>query len=160
MLTTLFAFTHRKHANISAEIVSSVAADSCYLLDCTSRDSFNASFQKLEHELAKHDELRVIGLGQYSGRDRDRLRLESTARNRFRNSKIVKGGPDTYPLALDAQMQNIKIADGIGNSWCNLACYLLSRAISQKGQNANLYFFHIPKDYPTEQAVAELRLWV
>ncbi|MCL5090946.1 MAG: hypothetical protein M1514_02980 [Patescibacteria group bacterium] len=69
-----------------------------------------------------HDQLtHILGLGSYSGIDQDKIRIETTCSNQFRNDFVegnsyqeVKIKPLFQPTPL------AKFSQGIGNSYCNL----------------------------------------
>ena len=81
----------------------------------------------------------VIGMGEYSGRDTNKIRIETLCTDTFRNSKGV-----SHTLSIPYFFRAIhpfKLAKGIGNSWCNLISY----QILQRNQNTRFTFLHIPK---------------
>jgi hypothetical protein len=81
----------------------------------------------------------VIGMGQYSGRDQDKIRIEQTCSAQFRNKN--KGARRIkIPYFLD-ENEYMKLSDGIGNSYCNL----LSYKIVTKFLDLKYTFLHIPK---------------
>lgn len=81
----------------------------------------------------------VIGVGQYSGRDQDKIRIERTCSSQFRNknrgAKRIK-----IPYFL-SENEYMKLSDGIGNSYCNL----LSYEIVTKFPEIKFTFLHISK---------------
>ncbi|NTW62260.1 hypothetical protein HGB25_02530 [Candidatus Saccharibacteria bacterium] len=103
--------------------------------------AINSSEHAIEQLLCDVDFSRyeyVIGIGQYSGRDRDKVRIEQTCSAQFRNkNRGAQRIPIPYFLKPDDQM---KLADGIGNSYCNL----LSYKIVTNFPDIKYTFLHIP----------------
>lgn len=96
----------------------------------------------------------VIGLGEYSGGDKSKLRIETLCNKNFRNKEIG----DSYILNMSEFLKpqkNSKIASGIGNSWCNL---LSVRMINAKAYVPLYGFIHIPKAFGISKAGSEIRL--
>lgn len=94
----------------------------------------------------------VIGLGQYSGKDKGKLRIEMRCNKRFRN-KEIKG---SYLLEISEflkSQKNSKIAFGLGNSWCNL---LSVSMINARGYVPLYGFIHIPKAFDIVKASSEI----
>ena len=82
---------------------------------------------------------RVIGMGMYSGRDKDRVRIETECSSKFRNKKE---NLTRLPIPYFIYENDIfKLAKGIGNSWCNLVSFRLIK--TQKV--ANYTFLHVPR---------------
>ena len=90
---------------------------------------------------------RILGLGAYSGKDKNELRIETTCSSQFRNNKT-----NLHRHKLPYFMQpaeGIKTAGGIGNSWCNVVCYALVTEVP----NAHFTFLHVPKNFDIQRAV-------
>jgi len=81
----------------------------------------------------------IIGIGMYSGRDKDRVRIETECSSQFRNKKenLIRL---SIPYFID-ENDIFKLAKGIGNSWCNLVSFRLIK--TQKV--ANYTFLHVPR---------------
>lgn len=92
---------------------------------------------------------RILGLGQYSGRDFDKLRIETICNNRFRNRNLEWKNLRMRPFL--KPKNNSKFAKGLGNSFCNL----VSLGIINSSQ-AEYAFVHIPKRFNVDLAVEEL----
>ena len=84
----------------------------------------------------------VIGFGEYSGKV---TKIESITKNKFRNSPIVIKGTDTFALSEFLKMPGVKKSTKMGNSWCNLTCYLILQNIYKNKLQTELGFLHIPK---------------
>lgn len=94
----------------------------------------------------------ILGMGMYSGRDKGALRIETTCSSQFRGSK-TNLQMLTIPYFLHSA-PGIKLAKGIGNSYCNLVSYqLLSRS-----SHPNYTFIHIPKHFDPPHA-ADMLEW-
>lgn len=94
----------------------------------------------------------IIGLGQYSGKDKDNLRIETRCNKKFRNDEIEKSDH----LQLDDILlpaHKSKLAFGLGNSWCNLFSVMM---LNNPNRNYLYTFIHIPKNFKTEEATEEI----
>lgn len=91
----------------------------------------------------------VLGLGEYGGRDSDKIRIETVCKNRFRNNDIILRGQDTIAItAFIKPNTNMKLAQGMGNSWCNKTSYLIRHSFP----DIAFSFLHIPKNFDIELA--------
>lgn len=96
----------------------------------------------------------ILGLGTYSGVDQEKIRLETTCTNQFRNDYI--GTDEQKRIKLNyflSENQQIKIAERIGNSHCNLISWKIMQLINQKKLNSKYTFLHIPRDINFEEVV-------
>lgn len=94
----------------------------------------------------------IIGLGQYSGKDKDNLRIETQCNKNFRNNEIEKSNH----LQLDDILlpaYKSKLSVGLGNSWCNLLSVMM---LNNPNRNYLYAFIHIPKNCKTEEATEEI----
>ncbi len=137
MKTLVFAFA----GTIAQTVVADLDADKSIILTSsqTALDLFIARTDFSAYEL-------VLGLGAYSGQDQDALRIEVKCSNHFRNRRISDAS-----IAIPYFLQpapGIKLADGIGNSWCNLVSYNLLA----KSPNVAYTFIHIPKGFDAKTA--------
>ena len=92
----------------------------------------------------------ILGLGMYSGRDKNALRIETMCNSQFRNRK-----ENLQALAIPHFLQpapGIKLAAGMGNSWCNLVSYLLLAKLP----HAAYSFVHVPKGFDVATATRTL----
>lgn len=95
---------------------------------------------------------RVVGMGDYGGRDNDKLRIETKCNNKFRN-KILTGKLQLTPFLKPGV--NAKYAEGIGNSFCNLISHLMiNRTRSEYA------FIHIPKTFDVRSGVCEVEAMI
>ncbi len=102
-------------------------------------------------ELVAHSGLReytyVLGMGQYSGRDHDRIRIETQCSSRFRH-RDAKHEVLHIPTFFNED-NDLKYARGMGNSWCNFVSYRIVGAHPQRAYT----FLHVPKQFETARAV-------
>jgi len=83
----------------------------------------------------------ILGMGEYSGHDKRAIRIETECTSQFRNNK-----DDLQKLSIPYFLEPkspLKLANGIGNSWCNL----LSHKVLSKVPDAKFTFLHIPKTF-------------
>jgi pyrrolidone-carboxylate peptidase len=100
---------------------------------------------------------KIIGLGIYTGKDQDMIRIETLAKNRFRNNLIESKGLNSYlmrPFVLPSF--HTKLAQGLGNSYCNLISYLIMQLIELDSLESKYTFLHIPKKLPNLLIISEL----
>lgn len=97
----------------------------------------------------------IIGMGVYSGRDKSQLRLETVYRNKFRNNIISKTPVTITVMPFMQPSKYLKIASGIGNSWCNLVSYKVSSLIDDDSIKYN--FLHIPKLFNEKLAIEAIK---
>ena len=99
----------------------------------------------------------VIGFGDYSGKDQDRLRIETICTNKFRkslpDSNLIELGISEFLIA----KTHSKYAKRIGNSFCNLISYRMMQKISHLKLETKYAFVHIPKTFQIDTAVDELK---
>jgi pyrrolidone-carboxylate peptidase len=82
---------------------------------------------------------KILGLGSYSGRDQDQIRIETQCSNKFGNN-ILGGKLEILPIRYWIQASaDFKLAHGIGNSYCNLMSFLIT-----KNLDCEYTFLHIP----------------
>lgn len=108
-----------------------------------------ADFVKTSNAL---DAKYIIGLGQYSGRDKDMLRIETRCNKNFRNNEIEK----TEHLQLDDILlpaNKSKLAFSLGNSWCNLFSVMM---LNNPDRNYLYAFIHIPKNFKDIDVTEEI----
>lgn len=95
----------------------------------------------------------IIGIGAYSGKDQERIRVEQITKNKFRNQPIDK----VNDYRIDSPTKNLgvefKFACGLGNSWCNLYSYLIMKS---KSKSAKYNFFHIPNKLEVQRVSKSL----
>lgn len=98
----------------------------------------------------------IIGLGEYSGKDKDKLRVERQCTNRFRNIILGRQYESISISEFLLPSNNTKLSMGIGNSYCNLISFLLASSIKSKKMNTQYGFIHVPKKFEIDRAVIEI----
>ncbi len=94
---------------------------------------------------------RVIGMGTYSGRDKDHVRIETECSSQFRNNKEnLTRLP--IPYFID-ENNTFRLAKGIGNSWCNLVSFHLVKSLNV----AKYTFLHVPHTMPVTKVENAIR---
>ncbi|GEM_PF-2300452 len=149
-MSALLAFAFK--GNISEQVLSKLhISDSLYLHSTT--ESIALFLRKIQTIQSRF----ILGLGMYSGRDRDKLRMETICSNRFRNSILgntVKYWKINYFLKPNA---DVKPASGIGNSYCNYISFQIGTLIQKQNLDLHYTFIHIPKNFDKEKAITTLR---
>ena len=91
----------------------------------------------------------ILGIGEYSGRDKEAIRIETICSNKFRNT--LSGSKLEYkeinPFVVAGN--EMKTSKGMGNSWCNLVSY---RLMSLPDMRGGYTFLHIPKSFDIKRA--------
>ncbi len=104
----------------------------------------------VEHylEILLHDQPSyVLGLGTYSGVDQDQIRIETICTNQFRNDYV--DGKDKQKVKINPFLSDnfeMKLAEAMGNSHCNLVSWKIMQLINQCELNAQYTFLHLPKN--------------
>jgi hypothetical protein len=132
-------------------ISEEVATNLTVAVDIVGLESNQISIKKFVQSPYLIDYQFIIGLGQYSGKDKKELRLETTCNKKWRNSllldmKITKIKPFLYETA------QLRYAKGHGNSYCNFLSLLTINTHPNKLYN----FIHIPEDFDPHKATTEL----
>jgi pyrrolidone-carboxylate peptidase len=99
----------------------------------------------------------IIGLGIYTGKDQEAIRIETTAKNQFRNMTIESTASMDDTIEQSSFLTPItgtKLASSMGNSWCNLISWKIMRIIKDGSLHSQFTFLHIPKTFPQLQATA------
>ena len=94
----------------------------------------------------------ILGLGQYSRRDKDKLRIETQC-----------SSPEKVDYKIDSFLSpstNAKFAKGIGNSSCNRVCLEIIKAVKIGLFNSQFTFVHIPKTFDPAAAACEIEKMV
>lgn len=145
----LFVFAFK--GTIAERVLSTMNLASAYFLD-SNIDALDALVLRTSREAPAF----VIGMGQYTGRDNDRLRIETMCSNQFRNGHI--GGTRQELRMHDFLLPgpSSKVATGIGNSWCNAISFQMISMIRIHKLTTRYAFIHIPKAFPVKDAVLEL----
>lgn len=98
----------------------------------------------------------ILGLGEYSGRDQDKIRQEVRCSNKFKNETLGKSLEkiDIEPISIDSDL--VKLSKNMGNSYCNLVSYLIMKKIKSGQLKSRYIFLHLPKDMEQEIMASEI----
>ncbi len=144
---TCFAF----RGNISQRVLERLSVGSKLYIE--SDEQFIKQFAL---EITQLKTSHILGFGQYSGRDTYKLRIETICSNKFRNN-IDGVNYYQYKLTpLPYSSDKVKLATGIGNSYCNLVSFQITKSIYAKNSKTKYTFIHIPKTFSLITAVNEL----
>lgn len=92
----------------------------------------------------------ILGLGEYTGRGDEKIRIETVTWNKFRNNRIGSG-PEFLTIHPFVKLsEGFKLTHALGNSWCNLISYKIVEQIENKKLKSKYTFLHIPKNYSLE----------
>ena len=134
----VFAFKGTVAETVAGKLESVVQI---YIVDSSMR-----AIDELTIKIQQQDPNYILGMGMYSGRDKDRLRIEKYCSSQFRDDKNTLEQL-TLPHFI-RQGDYIKEAAGIGNSWCNLVSYRIMKEINPN----HFTFLHIPKSFDVNKA--------
>lgn len=136
----IFGFSN----NISSEIVRRVKVDNSLKFYLNSADEFSFILDSIK----KINPQYILGLGEYSGKDKQFLKVEQFCSNKFRNSPT---SPQKIKINhfLESN-KDFKLSNSIGNSFCNLISF---KIMTLKSRTSKYTFLHIPKDYSVNLAV-------
>jgi pyrrolidone-carboxylate peptidase len=128
--------------NISQKVLENLDFKNCYILE-----SNEDSIKKFVDQLKPIQPEFILGLGQYTGRDQDKIRIETVCTNKFKNQiienklEILSINPFLTPNSL------AKFSRGMGNSYCNLVSFLIKKNI-----DCQYTFLHLPKSFEASKA--------
>lgn len=109
--------------------------------------------QMLIHDQPKY----ILGMGIYTGIDQDKIRIETVAKNLFRNDAIdidlQKSETILFPSFL-SERGKTKYATALGNSWCNLISWRIGQLIHKGELKSKYSFLHIPTTFNLNDAIA------
>lgn len=116
--------------------------------------SSQKEIEKLMNHLEEAKPDFIIGLGMYTGKDCDKLRIETQCNPKFRNRTLYF--PQLLINPFLTPLMHSKFAKGIGNSYCNF----VSLKIKNSNLASNYTFIHIPKDFLERDAANEVEeMW-
>ncbi|MCA9371455.1 hypothetical protein KC726_01010 [Candidatus Woesebacteria bacterium] len=114
--------------------------DCCYLVYPNNIDHY---LEMLLHDQPSY----ILSLGTYSGVDQDQIRIETVCTNQFRNDYV--DSKEKQKVTINSflyENSQMKLAEAIGNSHCNLVSWKIMQLINQGKLNAQYTFLHIPKN--------------
>lgn len=149
-----FSFQNPNHKNISTSFAEKFGAEKNFVfLTPVSIKKFESrmeEFFKLINELQPD---LIVGFGEFSGRFDGDIKIETVCRNRFRNS--ILGKKEAFDLYFGSDLISTiekcflsikyKMGKGMGNSWCNLACYKICEYLRKTDSSIKLSFVHVLK---------------
>jgi pyrrolidone-carboxylate peptidase len=124
--------------------------DYCYVL-------WPNNLDQLVKRLLRDQPEHILGMGIWSGRDQDKVRIETRCTNIFRRGFIE--GNSLRKLKLKPFLkpdQGSKYGTGMGFSYCNRASWRVAREIEKGQLNSEFCFLHLPRMMKDEQLVAEV----
>lgn len=125
--------------------------DCCYIVYSNNIDHY---LKMLLNDQPSH----ILGLGSYSGIDKDKIRIETITTNRFRNDSIETNAPEEIKINnyLETSNENFRMAFALGNSYCNLISYKIMRLIEEGKLKSQYSFLHIPKEMYNKDLISLL----
>ena len=139
-MVRLVAFAFK--GNISSTVLKSLNLENKFYI--------SSNYSEIEKFILKLIDMKpkyILGLGMYSRIDKNMLRIETQCSNE--NKKI----PINYFLT---PLGKTKLAQGIGNSYCNFVSVKIMQAINKQKLRTKYTFIHIPKSFPIDNAVTEI----
>lgn len=114
--------------------------DCCYLVYPNNVEHY---LKMLLHDRPSY----ILGLGTYSGVDQDQIRIETICTNQFRNDYV--DSKDKLKVKINPFLSDnseMKLAEAMGNSHCNLVSWKIMLLINQGKINTQYTFLHIPRN--------------
>jgi hypothetical protein len=109
-------------------------------------------------DLLLHDQpAYVLGLGLYSGRDREKIRIETKCTNKL--SRGYSEGNKLIEVPLNPFLVpsgGSKYGQRMGNSLCNLTSWKIMKLVNSGRLRSRYTFLHLPKTMKTPRVVAEV----
>ena len=159
MKRLIFGFQNSSVTNISGKVVKNIESTRSLILEHWD-ESNDAGMKELNKllEIIKFDKYEhIVGIGEYGGRDKDQIRIETVCKSKFRNDVIEQGGPAEISLRsfwkdqVDS-FQGFKLGTSMGNSWCNLASYKIMKLLeTDELSNVRYDFLHVPGSLGVEK---------
>lgn len=132
--------------NISAMVIKKLRLHSSFTVNSNYND-LDLFLQKLINMQPKL----ILGLGMYSRKDKDKLRVET----------LCKLDNKCYAINYFLQpLSKSKLANGIGKSYCNYISGRIMEKIMSQELNAQYTFIHIPKSFAVSEAVKEIEAMI
>lgn len=147
----IYGFAFGK-GNISAWILWRLKnIDCCYQV--FGETSINRYLEFLLHGKPEY----ILGLGVYTGRDRNKIRIETKCSNQFRNSFIE--GNNLQELTIKPYikpLENSEFVERTGNSYSNMASWKITKLINQGELPSQYSLLHVPKIMSIKIAITEI----
>lgn len=139
----LFAFRN----TIAEKVLRKISVENKFFIDSSEKD-----INQFVETISKFSPTYIVGLGEYFGRDQDNLRIETICTNKFKNQIADNSLEQATISSFLMPSIHSKYATGIGNSYCNLVSYKLSKSLGQSQYG----FIHIPKGFDEGDAAREI----
>lgn len=126
-------------------------------IDCCHQVFGESSIGKYMEFLLRNKPEYILGLGVYSGKDQNKIRIETLCTNKFRNE--LREGSTLKKSAINPFLEpseNSKYASGIGNSYCNLTAWKITKLIKEEKLSSQFTFLHIPEKMKTWFVIKEI----
>lgn len=140
---SIYAFGFGKN-NISAQVLGRLQnADLKYQI-------FPNNIEHFTQILITENPEYILGMGLYSGIDKDKIRIETRCTNQFRNGPIDKFLPTSRSIEINnfvPMAAGFKYSKAMGNSYCNLVSYKIMQQIESKQISSKYSFLHIPNSH-------------
>ncbi len=147
----IYGFAFQKSNISSITLYQLKNIDCCYLVWGTSSIETYLDF------LLQHQPAHILGLGAYTGKDQDKIRIEQTCTNKFRNGFIEGNSLETIQINPYLKSNpTSKFAKGIGNSYCNYISYRITKLIETGELKSRYTFLHLPKSFNLYLAVQSI----
>lgn len=117
------------------------------------------TFEKVLQEIEQTNPKYIIGLGAYSGIDKDSLRIETICKNKFRNNPINNNCKTEHFYTISnfvKLVENTRLTTKMGNGECNYISYKIAELIKQKNLNTKYAFIHAPQSYNPNLAAKKI----
>lgn len=140
----LYAFKN----NISAHVAYNIKPADTIILDTKNKTTVESEIVNLLELIKNSNYKYIIGIGTYTSTTD--LRIELSAKNKFRNSVINNLKDSKHRLGISqflASQDNLeKVVFGrkMGNSFCNLSSYKIREFIELHNLNCQNGFIHVP----------------
>lgn len=145
----IFAFKN----TIAEKIALNLPQENVYYVD-----SSKESIERFVKQILDIKPDRLLGLGSYSGIDKERIRAETVCKNKFRNKVIFNNQMKEFDINFFAiPSEKLKLANGIGNSYCNLISFLIMNAIHSQKLKTKYTFLHVPRTFDAKLATAQIQ---
>jgi hypothetical protein len=130
--------------NISEKVATGLQADG----DVVLLDSSEPAISQFASSIDLGKYTHILGLGSYSGLGTSEIRIETKCTSQFH-----RGADGLHIMAIPFFLKSssrLKLTNGIGNSWCNLASYQVVTSCP----DTPFTFLHIPESFLPGDAVA------
>lgn len=145
----LYGFSHPSKDNISGEIVNELSNKKrdAFVLNYSSTTEGIAACESLYKRVLTGNYKFIVGVGVYSARQ-FKIKIETVAKNKFRNDTITSDAIEEYPISSFFQdsplISKFSFSTKMGNSWCNKTSFEIAHLIVTHHLQSQNGFIHIP----------------